>query len=38
MGGDADAQMRAIIAHLESLRGGPTPRKTGGAAGAVATN
>ena len=34
LGGDADAQMRAVIAHLESLRGGPTPR--GG--GSVATN
>jgi len=37
LGGDAEAQMKAVIAHLESLRGGPTPRK-GGAAGGVATN
>jgi len=37
LGGDAEAQMKAVIAHMESLRGGPTPRK-GGAAGGVATN
>src|SRR5436190_808874 len=34
LGGDADAQMRAVIAHMESLRGGPSPRK----GGSVATN
>jgi len=34
LGGDADAQMRAVIAHLQSLRGGPTPRK----GGSLATN
>ncbi|HUK34867.1 MAG TPA: c-type cytochrome [Vicinamibacterales bacterium] len=38
LGGDADAQMRAVIQHLLSLRGGPTPRKTGGTGGSVATN
>jgi cytochrome c2 len=38
LGGDADAQMRAIIQHLQSLRGGPSPRKNGGAGAAVATN
>ena len=32
LGGDADAQMRAVIAHLESLRGGPSPRNGGPAA------
>jgi mono/diheme cytochrome c family protein len=29
LGGDADAQMKAVINHLESLRGGPTPRSSG---------
>jgi cbb3-type cytochrome oxidase cytochrome c subunit len=29
LGGDAEAQMKAVIAHLESLRGGPSPRKSG---------
>jgi cytochrome c2 len=38
MGGDADAQMRAIIQHMQSLRGGPSPRKGPGSNGAVATN
>jgi len=37
LGGDADAQMRAVVAHMESLRGGPTPRKPGAGATA-ATN
>jgi cytochrome c2 len=37
LGGDADAQMRAIIQHLESLRGGPSPRRSSGS-GPVATN
>jgi cytochrome c2 len=36
LGGDADAQMRAIIQHLESLRGGPTPRRNGNERGAAA--
>ncbi|HET9830167.1 MAG TPA: c-type cytochrome [Vicinamibacterales bacterium] len=36
LGGDADAQMRAIIQHLQSLRGGPTPRKSGNERGATA--
>ena len=34
LGGDAEAQMRAVIAHMQSLRGGPSPR--GG--GSTATN
>ncbi len=38
MGGDADKQMRAIIAHLESLRGGPSPKKGAAPSGTVATN
>jgi cytochrome c2 len=38
LGGDAEAQMRAIIQHMESLRGGPTPRKGPSLNGAVATN
>jgi len=36
LGGDADAQMRAVIAHMQSFRGGPTPRRSGGPS--VATN
>jgi mono/diheme cytochrome c family protein len=35
LGGDADAQMRAVIAHMQSLRGGPSPRRS---SGSVATN
>jgi mono/diheme cytochrome c family protein len=38
LGGDADAQMRAVIQHLQSLRGGPSPRKGPSANGVVATN
>ena len=39
LGGDADAQMRAVIAHLLTLKGGPSPRKGGsGAVAAAATN
>ena len=37
MGGDADAQMQGVINHMLSLRGGPSPRKSGNS-GAVATN
>jgi len=37
MGGDADAQMNAVIAHLLSLRGGPSPKRASGSAPA-ATN
>jgi cytochrome c2 len=37
LGGDADAQMRAVIAHLQSLRGGPSPKRPNGSAPA-ATN
>jgi len=36
LGGNAEAQMKAIIAHLESLRGGPTPRRNGNERGAAA--
>ncbi len=38
LGGDAEAQMKAVIAHLQSLRGGPTPRKGGERGAAAATN
>ena len=38
LGGDAEAQMKAVIAHLESLRGGPTPRKGGERGATAATN
>ena len=37
MGGDADAQMNAVIAHMLSLRGGPSPKRPSGSAPA-ATN
>jgi cytochrome c2 len=37
LGGNADAQMNAVIAHLQSLRGGPSPKRPGGA-GPAATN
>jgi cytochrome c2 len=37
-GGDAEAQMKAIIQHLLSLRGGPSPRKVAGTGTSVATN
>ena len=37
MGGDADAQMNAVIAHLLSLRGGPSPKRPTGS-GPAATN
>jgi len=38
LGGDAEAQMKAIIQHLLSLRGGPSPRKNAAGGGSVATN
>jgi cytochrome c2 len=37
MGGNADAQMQAVINHLLSLRGGPSPKRSTGSAPA-ATN
>ena len=37
LGGNADAQIRAIRDYLLTLKGGPTPRKTGGGT-VVATN
>jgi mono/diheme cytochrome c family protein len=37
MGGNADAQMEAVIAHMLSLRGGPSPKRPSGSAPA-ATN
>jgi len=37
LGGNADAQMNAVIAHLQSLRGGPSPKRPAGSAPA-ATN
>jgi len=39
LGGDAEAQIQAVVAHLLTLKGGPSPRKTGsGAVAAAATN
>jgi hypothetical protein len=32
MDGNADAQMQAVINHLLSLRGGPSPRRSSGPA------
>jgi cytochrome c2 len=37
LGGNADAQMQAVIDHMLSLRGGPSPRRPSGS-GVAATN
>jgi hypothetical protein len=38
LGGDAEAQMKAVIAHLLTLKGGPTPRRPGQVGFAAAAN